>query len=64
MIANDVLSSNDSEKVTALVLLDLSATFDTIDHKILLDPLATDVWVTGIALSWFRSYLSDRTQVV
>jgi hypothetical protein len=63
-IANDVLSSNDSGKVTALVLLDLSAAFDTIDHEILLNRLATDVGVTGIALSWFRSYLSDRTQVV
>jgi len=63
-ISNDALSSNDSRKVTALVLLDLSAAFDTIDHKILLNCLATDVGVTGIALTWFRSHLSDRTQIV
>ena len=63
-IANDILSSNDSGKVTALILLDLSAAFDTIDHEILLNRLTTDVGVSGIALSWFKSYLSGRTQVV
>ena len=46
-IANDILSSNDSGKVTAHALLDLSAAFDTIDHEILLNWLATDVGVTG-----------------
>jgi len=50
--------------VTALVLLDLSAAFDTIDHEILLSRLATDVRVKGITLSWLMCYLSDRTQVV
>jgi len=49
--------------VTALVFLDQCAAFDTIGHKILLNRLATDVEVTGIALTRFRSYLSDRTQV-
>jgi len=46
------------------VLLDLSAAFNTIDHEIMLKHHDTDVEITGIALSWFRSYLSDRTQVV
>jgi len=63
-IVNDIISSNDSGKVTALVLLDLSAAFDTIDHEILPNCLATDVGVTGIVLTWFRSYLSDRSQFV
>jgi len=53
-----------SGKVTALVLLDLSAAFDTNDHEILLIRIATDVGVAGIALTWFRSYLSGLTQVV
>jgi len=41
-IANDVLSSIDSGNVTALVRLDLSAVFDTVDHEISLNRLATD----------------------
>src|SRR5580698_7819998 len=40
-ITNDILLSCDRQKVTALVLLDLSAAFDTIDHTILLSRLST-----------------------
>jgi len=43
-IANDVLSFNDSGKVTALVLLDLSAAFDSIDHEILLGIVSLLTW--------------------
>jgi len=50
--------------VTALMLLDISAAFDAIDHELLLNRLATDVRVSGITLSWFRYYLSEQTQVV
>jgi len=41
------------------VLLDLSAAFDTIDHKTLLDRLQKYTGIKGQALRWFRSYLSD-----
>ncbi len=63
-VTNDILRDNDKGKVTALVLLDLSAAFDTVDHDILLSRLEADVGVSGVALSWFRSYLSGRSQSV
>ncbi len=44
--------------------MDPSAAFDTIDHDILLDRLETEIGVSENALSWFRSYLSGRSQVV
>ena len=52
------------QHVTPLVLLDLSAAFDTIHHDKPIQRLECDCEVTGNALSWFRSYLSDRFQRV
>jgi len=46
--------------VTLVVLLDLSAAFDTAEHTTLLDILRTRFGITGSALNWHKSYLSDR----
>ena len=51
-------------KVTALILLDLSAAFDTVDQTILLHRLEHWFGITGVALDWLKSYLLDRTQFV
>ena len=63
-IHNDVLIAMDKGRVTALTLLDLSAAFDTIDHDILLNRLENWFGITGTALQWLKSYLSDRFQQV
>ena len=49
---------------TILVSPDLSAAFDTIDHCTVLNRLENSFGITGLALSWIRSYLSNRSQCV
>ena len=62
-VQNDLLMSLDTMGGAVLVLLDLSAAFDTIDHSILINRLY-DLGVRGSALDWFKSYLGDRKQTI
>ena len=61
-IHNDILLAIDDDSCVILVLLDLSADFDTVDHDILLGRLEHRFEITGKTLSWLTSYLTDRNQ--
>ncbi len=63
-IQNDLLLAMDNKKVSALILLDLSSAFDTIDHHILLSRLSSYFGISGLALKLLTSYLQNRTQTV
>ena len=63
-VKTDIIQALDNQEVACLILLDLSAAFDTIDHDILLNRLKSRFVVNGVALGWLMSYLKDRTQVV
>ncbi len=63
-MTNDLLLSSDHGCISLLVLLDLSAVFNTIDHNIILNRLENCVGISGSVLACFKSYLSDSHQLV
>lgn len=62
-ITNDLLRAADAGLLSILILLDLSAAFDTISHQLLLERLES-IGVCGTALKWFAHYLTARTYFV
>ena len=58
----DILQATDNQRVVCLVLLDLSAVFDTVNHQLLLNRLKYRFEFGGVILDWIRSYLSERKQ--
>ena len=63
-VTNDIRLNTDAGKVSVLVLLDLSAAFDTVEHAILLQRLEDWMGISETALNWFRSYLRGRRYFV
>ena len=62
-VSDEILTAIDSKKLTAVVLLDFSKAFDSINHQTLLNKLR-NIGISPSGLSWFISYLSNRYQVV
>ena len=62
-MANDFLESLDNKKNGILILLDLSAAFDTVNHELLLNNLFK-LGLKDKVLEWFRDYLENRQMYV
>lgn len=62
-ITDNIFGSLDQGKATALVLLDFSKAFDTLDHELLCAKL-TYYGFSDTAVNFFASYLSNRMQIV
>ena len=56
-IVNDILWAMERQDITALISIDLSVGFNTVDHNILIEVLHREFGVTETALEWFASYL-------
>ena len=54
-VKNDILMSLDNKQVTFLILLDLSAAFNTVSHKLLLNHLKYHFGITGLSLNAWNS---------
>ena len=63
-ITNDILIASDKKTATVLLLLDLSAAFDTVDINRMLKILFHEIGIRSTALKWFTSFLKNRTMRV
>jgi Reverse transcriptase (RNA-dependent DNA polymerase) len=63
-VLSDLLQTVDHGDIGVLVLLDLSAAFDTVDHDFLLQRFESTFGISGEVLAWLSSYLSGREQFV
>ena len=62
-VTHELLKAMDEKSISILVLLDMSKEFDSLNHNILQSKLRR-LGLASHCLSWFSSYLSDRTQRV
>lgn len=63
-VKDEIMGHVYNQKGVFLVLLDLSAAFDTVNHDLLLTRVSHEIGVTGIALDWLRSYFTGRSTSV
>ena len=63
-LVNDIRINFDKSNVTVLLLLDLSAAFNTVSVDILLNILSVEIGVRSTVYNWFKSYLTGRIMSV
>ena len=57
---DDLLWAMEEQLVTAVVILDLSAAFNTVDHDLLLEVLEKRFGVTDKEKQWYCNYIKQR----
>ena len=57
---NDLLWGMEKKEITTVIILDMSAAFDTVDHNLLLTILQNRYGITDTTLQWYESYLRPR----
>ena len=63
-LVDDILVAVDKKFGVVVLLVDLSAAFDTVDHRLLLNILQHKYHITGSALAWLKSFITGRKQRV
>ena len=63
-VREDILKAIDNKEILCLVLLDLSAAFNVIDHHQLLARMESRFGLSGTVLNWIKSYITGRSQKV
>ena len=63
-VKTDLLTALDNQEISCLILLDLSAAFDMVSHKLLLNRLKYRFGFGGKVVEWMEDYLCDRVQQV
>lgn len=61
---DEILVAVDKKLGVVVLIIDLSAAFDTVNHHILIKILSNEIGVRGTALQWFKSFLCGRMQRV
>lgn len=63
-VKTDILNAMDKKEAVMVILLDLSAAFDTVSHPKMIMTLRDRIGLRDSALDWFTSYLNGRSQAV
>ena len=63
-LMDDIMIGVDNKSGVVVLIVDLSAAFDTVDHDVLIKILRSKYHISGNALAWIKSFLSGRSQSV
>ena len=63
-VLQGVYSAADDKQISVLIGVDLSASFDTVDHSLLIEHMQCEFGLTDTLLDWLRSYLGSHEQFV